>query len=164
MIVTSKAHIHLSYSPLDGAFFLLKHHVHYRRIFPDEYGVIFFVREGKKYKIKANRFAIESISGKPLPANKAILHKNLDKADYRLCNLKVVPNATLLAVKEAHRNLSGHLRLIPHQNDTFSYTLCWREGSKERFKVLHDIVVAKRMFNKLQLKFAKVLSRYCVFD
>lgn len=160
----SEPNKHLSYSPLEGAFFLLKHDLHYRRVFPDELGFISFLRAGKKYKVKANKFAVESIQGKAIAENKGILHKNLDKNDYRLCNLRVVPRTALLQIKEAHRNLSGYLRIVPHANDAFSYTLCWRENAKDKFRVLQDIVPAKREFNKLQLKFAKVLSRYCVFD
>jgi hypothetical protein len=46
----------------------------------------------------------------------------------------------------------------------FSYVLIWKENGKDKILVVQDIVVAKRMLNKLQLKYAKILNRYCVFD
>jgi hypothetical protein len=93
-----------------------------------------------------------------------ILHKNLDESDYRYCNLKLISKKTYNSIKEAHRNLSGYLRLQPHPKDMFSYVLIWKENGKDKILVVQDIVVAKRMHNKLQLKYAKILSRYCIFD
>ena len=46
----------------------------------------------------------------------------------------------------------------------FTYVLIWKENSKDRILVVQDIVVAKRMLNKLQLKYAKILNRHCIFD
>ena len=67
-------------------------------------------------------------------------------------------------IKEAHKNLSGYLKIKPHPKDMFSYLLIWKENAKNRTLVVQDVVMVKRAYNKLQLKYAKILSKYCVFD
>lgn len=154
----------LHYEILSGEFYIKKDSNLVRRIFPDEDGYLIFYRKGKRLKMKANKVAIELTEGKTLTDDKSILHKNLDENDYRLQNLKVIPKSAYLAVKEAQRNLSGALKLLPHAEDMFCYILQWKEQGKDRKKVIKDVVVAKRTYNKLQLKYAKILSKYCVFD
>jgi hypothetical protein len=154
----------INYDPMLGAFFLLKGNVPYRQIFPDEEGYLIFYKKGKKYKIKANKTAIELGNNKLVPKDKVVLHKNLDTSNYKLQNLTTVTRKVHNSIKEAQRNLSGTLRIVPHAQDMFSYVLHWREEGKDRILVVQDIVVARRMFNKLQLKYAKILSKYCIFD
>jgi hypothetical protein len=154
----------IDYDILDGSFFILKNNIRYRKIFPNEDGYIVFYKYGKRIKLKANRLAIELVQNIVVQKDKSVLHKNLDETDFRYCNLKLIPKKTYNSIKEAHRNLSGYLKLQPHPKDMFSYMLMWKENSKDKVIVVQDIVVAKRMYNKLQLKYAKILSRYCVFD
>lgn len=154
----------LHYEILTGRFFIKKNADLVREIFPTEEGYLMFYRQGKRIKLKANKVAIEIVTGDKVPDEKSVLHKNLDENDYRLQNLKVIPRLAYLAVKEAQRNLSGALKLLPHPDDMFCYILNWKESGKDRRKVIKDVVVAKRTYNKLQLKYAKILSKYCVFD
>lgn len=158
---------HIEYDLLTGSFFLLKTTsggTTKRQIFPNDDGYLLFYREGCKYKLKANRLALELGTGKQIDQNKLVLHKNLDVNDYRLQNLCAVTRAVYKKVKEAHRNLNGALKLVPHPTDAFSYVVQWKEDNKQMQQVVQDIVVAKRLFTKLQLRFAKLLSKYCVFD
>lgn len=154
----------LHYEILTGRFFIKKNADLVREIFPTEEGYLMFYRQGKRIKLKANKVAIEIVTGDKVPDEKSVLHKNLDENDYRLQNLKVIPRLAYLAVKEAQRNLSGALKLLPHPDDMFCYILNWKESGKDRRKVIKDVVIAKRTYNKLQLKYAKILSKYCVFD
>jgi len=154
----------INYDPMQGAFFLLKDTKPYRQIFPDDEGYLIFYKKGKKYKIKANKLAVELGNNLRVPKEKVVLHKNLDTSDYRLQNLSLITRKAFNSVKEAQRNLSSYLKLVPHNQDVFSYVLNWREEGKDRVLVVQDIVIARRMFNKLQLKYAKILSKYCVFD
>lgn len=154
----------INYCPLAGSFHIMKDSKPYRQIFPDEEGYLIFYRKGKKYKIKANKVAIELGNNLFVPKDKVVLHKNLDYQDYRLQNLKLVTRKVLNSIKEAQRNLAGHLKIQPHHQDMFSYTLQWREEGKDRILVVQDIVMAKRLFNKLQLKYAKIISKWCVSD
>lgn len=154
----------LHYDLLNGKFFIKKNSNLVREIFPNEEGYLMFYRQGKRIKLKANKVAIELTSASKLEDSKAVLHKNLDENDYRLQNLKVISRVSYLTVKEAQRNLSGALKLTPHPEDMFCYVLSWKEDGKDRRKVIKDVVVAKRTYNKLQLKYAKILSRFCVFD
>jgi hypothetical protein len=154
----------LLYCALEGEFYILKDDKPYRRLFPDADGYLIFYKKGKKYKIKANKLAVELGNDLRVPKEKVVLHKNLDTSDYRLQNLSLVTRKAFNSVKEAQRNLSSYLKLVPHSQDVFSYVLNWREEGKDRVLVVQDIVIARRMFNKLQLKYAKILSKYCVFD
>ena len=154
----------LYYEILTGKFFIKKNGDLVREIFPNEEGYLLFYRQGKRLKLKANKVAIELTSIEKITEDQAVLHKNLDENDYRLQNLRVISRTAYLAVKEAQRNLSGALKLTPHPEDMFCYILNWKENSKDRRKVIKDIVIAKRTYNKLQLKYAKILSKYCIFD
>jgi hypothetical protein len=142
----------------------MKNNCRYRRIFPNEDGYIVFYKDNKRFKFKANKLAIELVQNISVQKDKIVLHKNLDETDYRYINLKLITKKTYNSIKEAHRNLSGALKLQPHSKDVFSYLLTWKENSKDKILVVQDIVIAKRLYTKLQLKYAKILNRYCVFD
>jgi hypothetical protein len=147
-----------------GVFSIKKNNQIHRRIFPDEDGYLRFYQAGKKYKLKANKIAWELSYNEEIPQDKVVIHKNLDFDDYRLQNLMLVTRVIHNAIKEAQRNLSGALRLVPHATDAFSYILMWRQDGKDKTRVVQDIVVARKLYAKLQLKYAKILSKWCVFD
>jgi hypothetical protein len=127
-------------------------------------GFILFSRNAKMFKIKASKAAMELSLGSALPEGKVVLHKNLDFMDFRLNNLALVSKQEFLTVKEANRNMCGALKLVPHPTDAFCYTVVWQENGRKMTMFVHDIVTAKREFRKLQLKFAKIMNTYCVFD
>jgi hypothetical protein len=154
----------IDYDIFEGSFFILKNNCRYRRIFPNEDGYLIFYKDSKRLKLKANKLAIELVQNIIVQKDKVVLHKNLDETDYRYINLKLISKKTYNSIKEAHRNLSGALKLNPHAKDVFSYLLTWKENSKDKILVVQDIVIAKRLYTKLQLKYAKILNRYCVFD
>jgi len=93
-----------------------------------------------------------------------VLHKNLATEDNRIQNLSLVSRAVFRQIKEAHRNLTGGIHIIPHATDQFSYILKYFDGGIEKSKIIQDIVVARRQQLKLQLKYSKILTKYCVFD
>lgn len=154
----------IEYDIFEGSFFLLKNKSRYRRIFPNEEGYIIFYKDSKRLKLKANKLAIELVQNIIVQKDKIILHKNLNENDYRYINLKLISKKTYSIIKEAHRNLSGFLKIQPHSKDVFSYVLSWKENSKDKILVVQDIVIAKKLYTKLQLKYAKILNKYCVFD
>lgn len=156
-----KDYIH--YDKLEGRFFLLKKGKIYRQIFADQDGYLIFFRDGSKFKLKASKIAVELGNDVVLDKSKVVLHKNLDTTDYRLQNLKIISRSVNNSIKEAQRNLAGALKMELHPTDMFSYVISWKEG-RDKSVVVCDITVAKRMFSRLQLKFAKILSKYCVFD
>jgi len=154
----------VQYDPENGYFFVVHANGSIRRIFPDEEGYVMFHKKSTRYKIRASRVAYELGNATEVPEGKVVLHRNLDTNDYRLRNLAVVPKEVHKKIKEAHMNLSGFLRIQPHQSDAFCYVVHYREDSRNKFFVLQDIVVAKQTFLRLQLKYAKLLNKYCVFD
>lgn len=93
-----------------------------------------------------------------------VLHKNLDSEDNRMQNLTLVSRSVFRQIKEAHRNLTGGIHLVPHATDQFSYILKWFEDGLEKSKIIQDIVVARRQQLKLQLKYSKILTKFCLFD
>lgn len=154
----------IEYDVLEGSFFILKNNTRYRKIFPNEEGYLIFYKNKKRVKLKANKLAIELVQNNIVQKDRVVLHKNLNETDYRYCNLKLISKKVHNAIKESYRNLNGYLKLQPHPKDMFSYILIWKENSKDKILVVQDIVVAKRMLNKLQLKYAKILNQHCVFD
>lgn len=157
----------LLYDMHEGLFYIVKSKdkpESKRQVFPDEEGYLTFFRQGKKYKLKANKAAVELGNNLEVPDDKVVLHKNLDYDDFRLVNLQLVSRDVLKQVKEAHRNLSGALLMKPHASNAFCYVLQWKEEGRLRTMLCEDIVVAKREYLKLKLKYAKLLSKYCVFD
>ena len=157
----------LLYDIYEGLFYIVKSKdkpESKRQIFPDEEGYLTFFRQGKKYKLKANKAAVELGNNLEVQDDKVVLHKNLDYEDFRLINLQLVSRDVLKQVKEAHRNLSGALQMKPHANNAFCYVLQWKEEGRVKTMLCEDIVVAKREYLKLKLKYAKLLSKYCVFD
>jgi hypothetical protein len=164
----------IDYDILTGAFYILKNNTRYRRIFPSEDGYLIFYRNKRRIKLKANKAAIDFVNesnqinqynkDNPDIITKVVLHKNLNEDDYRYCNLRLISKKVYNIIKEAHRNLSGALKLQPHSKDVFSYVLTWKENSKDKVLVVQDVVIAKRLYNKLQLKYAKILNKFCIFD
>lgn len=128
--------------------------------------VIIFDRKAKvkstKYKLERIAFAL-AYGYFPSEAQK-VLHKNLDSTDNRIKNLTLVSRSVFKQIKEAYRNVSGGIRIVPHPTDQFAYVLYWFEGGIEKNKVIQDVVVAKRQLLKLQLKYSKILTKYCIFD
>jgi hypothetical protein len=165
----------IDYDIITGAFYILKNNTRYRRIFPSEDGYLIFYRNKRRIKLKANKAAIDFVNNNNNIniinntdntdiSNKVVLHKNLNEDDYRYCNLRLISKKVYNIIKEAHRNLSGALKLQPHSKDVFSYVLTWKENSKDKVLVVQDVVIAKRLYNKLQLKYAKILNKFCIFD
>lgn len=152
----------LTYDIHQGRFYTKK--AKPKEIKPNEDGYLVFFAQGKRRKAKANKIAYELGNNTTIPKNTSILHKNLDKQDFRLCNLLLVSNAVMQQITEAHRNLSGDLKMLPHSTDMFSYVVSWVEQRQTRHKVLHDIVSARRLLVRLQLKYAKTLGKYLVLD
>ena len=117
--------------------------------------------------IKAGYLLYFKQLGKPIHCieqNQVLYSKNLNKLDLRFCNIGLCSRAVLLRINEAQRNLQGDLKLLLHPKDMFSYVVHWTEDGQKKKKVVHDVVLAKKMHLRLQLKFSKVLAKYLVLD
>lgn len=153
----------LEYNPLSGEVFRSKSK---RLLTADAEGlvVIFDSFEKKSYRLKLDRIAYTLGYGTSPKETERVLHKNLDSTDNSLKNLALVSRAVFIKIKEAAKNLSGGIRMLPHATDQFSYVVSWFEKGIEKSRVLADIVSAKRLVLRLQLQNSKVLTRYCLFD
>lgn len=154
----------LNYEGDSGKFFILKNNKKSKQVIPDEDGYLNFYFEKKKYKLKANKVAIELAHNQKLNQDEVVLHRNMDSLDFRLINLKVISRELNKQIKEAYRNLSGLLKMSAHPTDAYSQIIQWRDEGKNHRLIVHDIGVAQRTLAKLQLKFAKILNSHCVFD
>ena len=117
-----------------------------------------------KFSIKPEKLAWFMMFGTIPSGRKRILHKNLDSLDNRFCNLCIVTNKELRQIREAYSNLKEFLRIVPHSTDQFSYVLHYKQDGVHVREVVNDIVIARRKLRRLQLKNAKILSKFCVFD
>lgn len=153
----------LEYEPQTGKVFTKKK----RLVTPDHSGfVIIFDKDAasKSKKFKLDKLAYALAFGVFPEDYQMVLHKNMDELDNRMNNLTLVSREVYKQVKEAHRNLTGGIHIVPHATDQFAYILKWYEQGQEKHKIIQDIVVARRSQLRLQLKYSKILTKYCIFD
>jgi len=153
----------LLYCPTSG---LVSNKKTSRILIPDHDGLvsIFDNTTKKKHKMKLERIAY-ALAFNELPKDdKRVLHKNLDLLDNKSNNLLLVSRAVFLQIKEAQKNLAFGIRISQHQSDQFTYIIHWFQNSTEKSKMVHDIIEAQKVKLKLQLKYSKILTRYCLFD
>lgn len=153
----------LDYDPLSGAIRNKKT----KRLLqadPDGLVIVFDSATKRSIKMKLDRIAYALAFGALPKEDKRVLHRNLDSNDNRLSNLSVVSRSIFLQIKEAHKNLTAGIKLVAHATDQFSYIVHWYQDGIERTKILQDIVPAREFQLKLQLKYSKILTKYCLFD
>lgn len=154
----------LEYDPLSGSVSIRKSR---RTLLPDYDGlVVIFDRQAKSKskKYKLERIAYYLAFGVFPGDDQRVLHKNLDQEDNSLKNLSLVSRSQYYKIREAYKNLQGSIRLLPHPTDQFDYLVYWMEDGKEKNRVFRDIIAAKKFQLSLQLKFSKILTKYCLFD
>lgn len=125
---------------------------------------VFCSVQKKSFKLKLERTAYALAHGVFPRKDQKVLHRNLDTSDNRPVNLVLVSRTVFLQIKEAQKNLEGSIRITPHATDQFDFVVHWLEKAKERQKIVQDITEAKRVVLKLQLKYSKTLTKYCLFD
>ena len=131
---------------------------------PDGFVTIWDNLSKKKTKFKADRLAWTLGNNKKLRKNQKVLHLNLNLKDNRLTNLKLVPSAVFNKIQEAAKNLSGALRIQPHPTDRYDFNLFYFNDRVLKKETYSDIMITQRRLIELQLRFAKVLTRFCIFD
>lgn len=154
----------LGYDSTSGKVFLKKSQ---RILQADQDGIVVIfdkLATPKIRKYKLERIAYYLAFGVFPREDQRVLHKNLEVEDNRMQNLALVSRSVFRQIKEAHRNLTGGIHLVPHATDQFSYILKWYEGGIEKSKIIQDIVIARRQQLKLQLKYSKILTKFCLFD
>lgn len=133
---------------------------------PDDDGlvVVFCPITKKKFKQKLERIAYTLAFGVVPRKDKKVLHKNLDILDNSSKNLGLVSRGIFLQIKEAQKNLSHGIRLSAHHIDQFDYLVSWIDQGKEKHMLFSDIAAARKFMLKQQLKYSKILTKYCIFD
>ena len=154
----------MRYNPKNGEIRVQKSN---KLLIPDHDGLVYvYDSQGvpKSVKYKLDKLAYYLWTGVFPSENSKILHRNLDETDNRSTNLLEVPRVVYNKIKEAEKNLNYGIRITNHPTDQLSHMLYWYENGIEKFKVVEDIVVARRLKTKLQLKFSKLLTKYCIFE
>lgn len=154
----------VEYNPEDGTF---RNKLNNRILFPNQDTGLISVsskRLNLKFNIKPEKLAWFMMYGTIPSGRKRIFHKNLNTQDNRFCNLGIVTRKEYREISEAYSNLTEYMKILPHPHDQFSYVLIYKTNGIPMKEVVFDIVVARRKLRRLQLKNAKILSKYCVFD
>jgi hypothetical protein len=153
----------LVYEPLTGEIFT---RLPFRKMCPDSenFIVVWDRLQQKRTKFKVDRLAWQLGNNKRLRKNQRVLHKNLNTDDNRLVNLSTVSLSIFSKINEAARNLKGELRVLPHEKDQYDFCVHYFENKLKRAERFSDIVFAQKRLLVLQLKFAKVLTKYCLFE
>lgn len=130
----------------------------------DGFYTVYDAQTKKRTKIKADRLCWSLGNNRKLSKAQKILHKNLNYTDNRLQNLVLTSPRVFSKVQEAAKNLGGGLRLAPHHHDKYDINIFYFSNKRLVKEVYCDIIAAKRRLLVLQLRYAKVLTRYCYFD
>lgn len=149
------------YEPVQGTFTSRNS---LRIITPTEQGLLILSINKKRYTLHAARTAILLMQKRTLEPSEIVLYRNMNRQDYRYINLMVVKRTLYHSIMNAYRNLQSGLKITPHKQDMFAYVVQWQHNGIRNRKVLSDLVLARRLYLKLQLKYAKLLNKYCVFD
>jgi HNH endonuclease len=157
---------YIKYNPLTGALYCCSRasSEYDRVIVPNELNIIATTVRGASLRIKADRLIWFITTGKQLNRNWTVFHKNLDELDNSLTNLQLISKKEHLALVEAMKNLSGDLKLVPHPTDMFSFVLSYKHRGRPTKEILHDLSIARRKFNKIQLRCIKLVSKYTISD
>lgn len=153
----------LEYVPQTGTVFM-RSNKHRLIADADGFYTVYDTETKKRTKIKADRLCWSLGNNKKLLKTQKILHKNLNYTDNRLQNLALTSSKVFSKVQEAVKNLGGGLRLAPHHRDRYDINIFYFSNKRLVKEIYCDIIAAKRRLLVLQLRYAKVLTRYCYFD
>ena len=153
----------LQYDHLSGKLFSKEHN---RELHTDPEGflTIWDSQAKKKTKFKTDRLCWTLGNNKKVSKNIKVMHLNLNVKDNRLCNLGVVPSDVYNKIMEASKNLSGTLKIQPHPTDKYNFLVIYFRDKVLKKEIICDITNARQRLIVLQLQYAKVLTRFCVFD
>jgi len=153
----------LSYDPRTGQLSVKKSG---RPLVANENGIIVVYdhQTRRRYSCSYSAAVWSLGNDKELPAGYRVLHKNLTKDDCRLENLSIISRSVYNELQEAVRNMKGLLKLNPHPTDQYKYVVSYQKGTTRRKETHEDIISAQKQMFELQLKFAKLINKYCIFD
>lgn len=152
---------YIDYNYTTGELFLKKNK---RRLLPNEDNMVIVSVDNIRIKMKYDRLCWSIYHKTALIPDQVIFHKDLNDSNNKISNLCVVPKKEYSKIKEALKNISGDLRIIPHHSDAFSCVLEYRSAGRIRREVIEDVSVARKKMLKLQLKYLKYLSKYITTD
>lgn len=118
----------------------------------------------KNHKLKADKLCWALAHGIRPRKGQYILHKDFNEHNNKLNNLLLVSRLVYFQLKEAYRNMTSGIKITPHETDQFTYVVSWYSGNILHKKTIGDLILARRFMVKLQLKYSKILTKYCLFE
>lgn len=136
-----------------------------RQIFPDHDGMIAYYDSAKKcvMKRKAARYAWEMMVG-PIDRMEKVYFRDHDHRNLKLSNLIKLSFDEYERIKEAKENLSGGIKIVPHERLAYVYKVIYKHKGKKRVRVCHDVVTANKFKRRLELLQLKVVTKYSLSD
>lgn len=151
-----------TYDHNNSCVYVLKNGVRHRQLLPDEDNMVNVFVDGNKIRMKFSHLVWSLVYKRKLQADEIIFHKDLDENNNSAHNLVVVTKKEKAQIKEALKNLTGSLRLLPHPTDLYAYILEYRIDGRLRRETIEDIVPAKKKLAAMQVKMIKFLGKYVV--
>ena len=150
----------LEYDQVNGVLILKKSG---RKLVPSEDGSV-IIFDKKNYRFKYDKLCIALLHNDFPSSDLKVLHRDMDDNNFKANNLKLVSRETYKQISEAYRNLNGGIRYDHHPTDKLMYQVQWFDGYTLKKRSIADLGLVKRCIVGLQLKYSKILTRYCVFD
>lgn len=155
---------HIEYNPNTGELFVLKNSKPYRKIYANEDDTVIISINKTQIKMKYDRLVWCIFHKVLLKPTEVVFHKDLDQNNNRINNLCIISKSLHAQILEAMKNLSGTLRLIPHQTDAFCYVLEYKDKGRLKREVISDIVIARKKLLKMQIRYIKFVSQYVLTE
>lgn len=155
---------YIEYNPVTGELFLNRSNGTRRKLIPDENLMVITSIDKYRIKMKYNRLCWCIMNKKDIPSDSTIFHKDLDEMNFKGSNLCLMHKDTYKEVQESIKNISGALKIVAHHSDAFCYVLEYRNDGKVHREVFHDVLMARRKLQKLQLRFVKIISKHTLTD
>lgn len=118
--------------------------------------LIKLTKDGKQYRIPAHNLAWLFSYGKY--PDGVIMHRNMNKTDFRLCNLKQVTIRHLNRATLMYKDYTQGYKPKPHETDMHKYVVKYYDG-KSKQHIFEDYFVALTFSEKIELMMKKKLQQ-----
>lgn len=143
------------YDPIEGAFFRLP--TMNKIIFTESTSLLIAIKvRGKRYRIPAHNIAWFYEHG--LYPDKVIMHRDMDKLNFKIENLKQVTSTHLIRATNMYKCLKAGIRVKPHPTDVHKFIVEYNDG-KPKKKIFQDYCVAYAYIEFLKVHIKRDLQK-----
>lgn len=152
----------VAYGITTGEFFKIDALKHLQKLLPvDEEGFVSYwcTVLDKHVKRKAINLAYLAMNHE-LRSGYTLYFKDSNSRNFKGYNIGCLPKSEYIRLKDASNNLKGDLKLVPHQNDSYSYYVVYRKDNKVIKVKYHDIVCALREKDRIYAESTVICGKY----